>query len=73
MATPEQQQQEEQKKQQQQALYKTKQKNLSISLEKFKGSITQALPKHISAETMIRTVLTEASKTPAILDCTLRI
>jgi recombination protein RecT len=61
---------EDQAKQKAVASLKEKQNNLSLLLDKFKGSITQALPQHLNADVMIRTVLTAANKTPDILNCT---
>lgn len=39
-------------------------------LDKMKGQLALALPRHIRADRMIRVVLTSVQKTPALLDCT---
>jgi recombination protein RecT len=39
------------------------------TLEKLRGHITSALPKHISAERFIRITLTAVQRTPKLLDC----
>lgn len=46
------------------------QKIVSGLLEKFKGSIAQALPNHITPERMIRVALTAMTKQPDLLLCT---
>jgi recombination protein RecT len=38
-------------------------------IEKMKDQITQALPRHMTAERMIRVVNTAIQKTPSLLDC----
>lgn len=38
-------------------------------LEKYKGQIAVALPKHMTAERMIRVALTAVSQTPKLLEC----
>lgn len=52
------------------ATLKDKQNNLSLLLDKYRGSLQQALPKHLSVDRMIRVALTAANKTPGLLDCT---
>ena len=49
---------------------KEKQQKVSDLLEKFKGSISQALPKHITPDRMTRVALTAMTRTPALLECT---
>lgn len=49
---------------------KQKQQTVSGLLDKFKGSIAQALPKHITPDRMIRVALTAMTRTPDLLDCT---
>lgn len=46
------------------------QKIVSGLLEKFKGSIAQALPSHITPDRMIRVALTAMTKQPDLLLCT---
>lgn len=49
---------------------KQQQDTVKDLLEKFKGSIAQALPKHITPDRMIRVALTAITKTPDLLYCT---
>jgi recombination protein RecT len=39
-------------------------------LETMKGSIAQALPKHVTPERLIKTLLVAANRNPALLECT---
>lgn len=43
--------------------------NFKALLEKSKGEIEKALPKHLTAERMMRIALTEARKVPKLLEC----
>lgn len=43
---------------------------LKDMLEKMKGSIAQTLPRHITPERLIKTLLTAANRNPALLECT---
>lgn len=49
---------------------KQQQQVVSGLLEKFRGSIAQALPKHITPDRMIRVALTAMTKQPDLLLCT---
>lgn len=49
---------------------KEQQKSVNALLEKYRGSIEQALPKHITPDRMIRVALTAMTKTPDLLYCT---
>lgn len=54
----------------QQKQIKEKQSSVKDLLEKYRGSISQALPKHITADRMMRVALTAMTKTPDLLFCT---
>src|SRR5262245_14365 len=41
-----------------------------VALEKKQGQLAQLLPRHVSRQRITRILLTEAWKTPALLDCT---
>lgn len=43
---------------------------LRVLLEKSTSQIKMALPRHMTAERLVRVALTAASKTPALLECT---
>jgi recombination protein RecT len=47
----------------------TNRKTISDVLDKMKGQIALCLPKHITAERMVRIGLTELSKTPKLQEC----
>lgn len=66
--SPEQQKALEEK--QKRELYIQKQNNVNALLEKYKGSIAQALPSFLTADRMLRVFLTAISRTPALMDCT---
>lgn len=54
----------------QQLSLKQRQQSVSDLLEKFRGSIAQALPKHLTPDRMIRVALTAMTKQPDLLFCT---
>ena len=45
-------------------------KNAKYLLERFKGSIGEMLPKHLTAERMLKVALTAINRTPKLLECT---
>ena len=47
-----------------------KAKNLKSLLDSAKKEIEAALPKHVTPERMMRIAMTEARKTPKLLECT---
>lgn len=49
---------------------KAAQQQVSDLLDKFKGSIEKALPRHITPDRMIRVALTAMTRTPDLLYCT---
>jgi recombination protein RecT len=66
--TPDQQKALEEK--QKRELYIQKQNNVNSLLEKYKGSIAQALPSFLTVDRMVRVFLTAISRTPGLMDCT---
>lgn len=66
--TPEQQKALEEKAKRE--LYVQKQNNVNALLERYKGSIAQALPSFLTADRMVRVFLTAISRTPGLMDCT---
>jgi recombination protein RecT len=46
-------------------------KSLSVFLDKYKGQIANALPKHITADRMVRLTMTAFSQNPALQKCDL--
>jgi recombination protein RecT len=58
------------KRKQELAVQNQKFETVKVLLDKYKPSIVQALPKHLTADRIMRVFLTSVSKTPALLDCT---
>lgn len=56
--------------QKQNQLIKVKQQNASVLLHKYKDSFAQALPRHLTADRLIRVALTAMTVQPKLLDCT---
>lgn len=44
--------------------------NIRALLEKSKGQMTMALPKHLTADRLLRVAMTSIQRTPKLLDCT---
>ncbi len=49
---------------------KTKLEGVRNFLEKMQGNLTAVLPRHLTAERMIKVALVSCAKTPKLLDCT---
>jgi recombination protein RecT len=64
---------EEQKKQEEKVkreLFVQKRNDVNALLERYKGSIAQALPAHLTPDRMLRVFLTAISRTPDLVNCT---
>jgi len=50
-------------------LVESKQTTLSGMLEKYKGEVARALPRHVTPDRMLRIAMTSARKNPELLEC----